>query len=468
MTDARPTPLSGFPELLPAERFVELRVLDSLRASFELHGFAPIETRAAEPLEQLLRKGEIDKEVYLLRRLQAKDEPAASGDDSPDGGGAGSAPDASTLGLHFDLTVPFARYVLENAGKLEFPFRRYQIQKVWRGERPQEGRYREFTQADIDVVARDVLSFHHDVEVARVMAEALSALPVPALTLQVNNRKLIEGFFSGIGAPDVPAVMRVIDKIDKVPAEIIATMLVSEAGLDARQAELCLALADIRASDSSFVARVQALGVQHELLAEGLAELAAVIDGCAGLNSDRFSVEADLRIARGLDYYTGTVFETRMAGFESLGSICSGGRYDSLASDGRTSYPGVGISLGVTRMLLPLFNRKKLTASRSVPSAVLVALPDEDSRAISDAVAAQLRANGIATEVAPAAQRYGKQIRYAERRGIPFVWFPAGPDNPHEVKDIRTGAQQLADPMTWRPPAEDLRPQVVRPEPEAG
>lgn len=458
MTVAKPTPLSGFPELLPAERFVELRVLDSLRASFELHGFAPIETRAAEPLEQLLRKGEIDKEVYLLRRLQAKDEPAEPGEGSADGA------DASTLGLHFDLTVPFARYVLENAGKLEFPFRRYQIQKVWRGERPQEGRYREFTQADIDVVARDVLPFHHDVEVARVMAEALSALPVPALTLQVNNRKLIEGFFAGIGAPDIPAVMRVVDKIDKVPAEIIATMLVAEAGLDARQAELCLALADIRASDSSFVARVQALGVQHDLLAEGLDELAAVIDGCAGMNTDRFSVEADLRIARGLDYYTGTVFETRMAGFESLGSICSGGRYDSLASDGRTSYPGVGISLGVTRMLLPLFNRKKLTASRSVPSAVLVALPGEDARAVSDAVAGQLRANGIATEVAPAAQRYGKQIRYAERRGIPFVWFPAGPDNPHEVKDIRTGAQELADPATWRPPAEDLRPQVVRPE----
>ncbi|HEY0169212.1 MAG TPA: histidine--tRNA ligase [Jatrophihabitans sp.] len=459
MTADRPTPLSGFPELLPAERFVELRVLDSLRASFELHGFAPVETRAAEPLEQLLRKGEIDKEVYLLRRLQAgKDEPAESGEGSADG----QASQASTLGLHFDLTVPFARYVLENAGKLDFPFRRYQIQKVWRGERPQEGRYREFTQADIDVVARDVLPFHHDVEIARVMAEALSALPVPALTLQVNNRKLIEGFFGGIGAPDVPAVMRVIDKIDKVPAEIIASMLVSEAGLDARQAELCLALAEIRAADSSFVARVQALGVSDDLLAEGLAELSAVIDGCAGLNSDRFSVEADLRIARGLDYYTGTVFETRMAGFESLGSICSGGRYDSLASDGRTSYPGVGISLGVTRMLLPLFNRKKLTASRSVPSAVLVALPDEDSRAISDAIAGQLRANGVATEVSPGAQRYGKQIRYAERRGIPFVWFPAGPDTPHEVKDIRTGAQELADPVTWRPPAEDLRPQVVR------
>src|SRR6266487_1688450 len=163
------TSLSGFPEFLPAQRVVELHVIETLRATFELHGFASVETRAAETLDQLLRKGEIDNEVYVLRRLHADDD-------------AGDA----RLGLHFDLTVPFARYVLENAGKLDFPFRRYQIQKVWRGERPQEGRYREFTQADIDVVARDVLPFHHDVEVARVMAEALGGLAyLPALRLQV-------------------------------------------------------------------------------------------------------------------------------------------------------------------------------------------------------------------------------------------------------------------------------------------
>ena len=455
---AKPTPLSGFPELLPAERLAELQVLDQLRRVFELHGFAPVETRAAEPLEQLLRKGEVDKEVYLLRRLHAVD--------SEEDGSAG------TLGLHFDLTVPFARYVLENAGKLEFPFRRYQIQKVWRGERPQEGRYREFTQADIDVVAQDVLPFHHDVEVARVMAEALSALPVPALTLQINNRKLIEGYYRGVGASDPAAVMRVIDKIDKVPAEVILTMLADEAALSAEQAEQCLRLARISTADSSFVQQVQAIGVRHPLLDEGLAELAAVIDGCAGLNSDRFSVVADLRIARGLDYYTGTVFETRLAGFESLGSICSGGRYDSLASDGRTSYPGVGISLGVTRLLVPLFARKKLTASRSVPSAVLVALPDEPSRPVSEAIAQRLRARGVPCEVAANPQKYGKQIRYAERRGIPYVWFPAAPATGEpdvepagdSVRDIRNGEQQPADPDGWLPPAEDLSPQIVLPE----
>jgi histidyl-tRNA synthetase len=435
---AKPTPLSGFPEFLPTQRIVELHVIETVRQTFELHGFASIETRAAEPLDQLLRKGEIDKEVYLLRRLLAADD------------------DTSALGLHYDLTVPFARYVLENAGKLEFPFRRYQIQKAWRGERPQEGRFREFTQADIDVVGRGVLPFHHDVEIARVMAEALSRLPVPPLRLQINNRKLIEGFYRGVGARDPGAVMRVIDKLDKVPVDVIAKMLADDAGLSDAQIAQCVALADIRTPDTSFAARVRALGVEHELLDQGLAELQAVVAGSASAANDRFTVEADLRIARGLDYYTGTVFETRMAGFEGIGSICSGGRYDSLASDGRVTYPGVGISLGISRMLVPLLARGWLTASRSVPSAVLVALPSDDDRARSDAIAQMLRARGIATEVAPAATRYGRQIRFAERRGIPYVWFPDSGD----VKDIRSGDQVPADPATWSPPAADLHPQI--------
>ena len=448
---SRPAAMSGFPEFLPAQRTVELAVIDALTRTFELHGFASIETRAVEPLEQLLSKGETSKEVYVLRRLQA-------GDDAP--GDAG-------IGLHFDLTVPFARYVVENAGKLEFPFRRYQVQKVWRGERPQEGRYREFTQADIDIVGRDTLGFHHDVEVARVMAEAMAALPVPRLTLQVNNRKLIQGFYAGIGANDIDAVMRVIDKLDKLPAETIAKMLVDEAGLTDEQAAQCLQLAEIRTTDTSFAERVRALGVESELLDQGLSELTAVIEGCAPVSGDRVQVVADLRIARGLDYYTGTVFETLMEGYESLGSICSGGRYDSLATDGKTTYPGVGISLGVSRMLVPLLSSGRLTASRSVPSAVMVALVDEESRPQSDDIANRLRARGIPTEVAPAPQRFGKQIRTAERRGIPFVWFPGAPGDgdtegrPDQVKDIRSGDQVDADPDTWTPPAEDLRPQVV-------
>ncbi|HYO34204.1 MAG TPA: histidine--tRNA ligase [Nocardioidaceae bacterium] len=440
---SRPTPLSGYPELLPAERNAELAILDRLRRIFELHGYANVETRAVEPLERLLSKGEIDKEVYVLRRLQA-------GSDASDSG----------VGLHYDLTVPFARYILENSGRLEFPFRRYQIQKAWRGERPQEGRFREFTQADIDVVGRDELPPHFDVEIAQVIVEALGALPIPAVRLQVNNRKLIEGFYRGVGASDPAAVMQIIDKLDKLSPDDIATMLTS-IGLTREQAQQCLALAEIRAVDTSFVATVRRLGVEHPLLDVGLDELAAVLDGCAPLTTDRCEVVADLRIARGLDYYTGTVFETRMLGMESLGSICSGGRYDALATDGSTTYPGVGISLGVSRTLVPLFQRGLLSSSRSVPSAVLVALADESTRSTSDALAGQLRARGIACEVAASPQKYGKQIRYAERRGIPFVWFPATDDKPHQVKDIRSGAQVDADPDGWRPSDEDLRPQVT-------
>ncbi|WP_372727063.1 histidine--tRNA ligase [Nocardioides sp.] len=444
---AKPTPLSGFPELLPEHRFVEQQVIDTLRHTFELHGFAGIETRAVEPMDQLLRKGETSKEVYVLRRLQETDAAHDSG-----------------VGLHFDLTVPFARYVLENAGKLEFPFRRFQIQKAWRGERPQEGRYREFTQADIDIVGRDTLPFHHDVEIATVMIDALTRLDVlPAFRLQVNNRKLIQGFYTGLGAGDVDEVMRVIDKLDKLPVEAVRGLLVDEVGLSGDQADQCLALATIKTEDDSFVDRVRELGVSHELLDEGLAELAELMRGCAPLVTDQVSIVADLSIARGLDYYTGTVFETRLEGSESLGSICSGGRYDALASDGRTTYPGVGISLGVSRVLVPLINKGVLSASRSVPSAVLVAVVDEDSRNESNAIADALRRNGVPCEVAANAQKFGKQIRYAERRGIPFVWFTTTSEAGevgHEVKDIRTGEQVMADPATWTPPAEDLRPQV--------
>ncbi len=425
---------------------IEQQIIDGLRRTFELHGFAPIETRAVEPVERLTGGAEVDKEIYAVRRLAEVE----------------ASETEAGLGLHFDLTVPFARYVLENAGKLEFPFRRYQIQKCWRGERPQAGRYREFIQADIDVVAEDQLPFHHDIEVATVMARALVALPIPALRMQVNNRKLLQGFLIGIGAPDPPGAMRVIDKMDKMPADVVGQLLRTEAGLSEEQARACLELAGIRTPDTSFVDRVRALGVREPLLDEGLAELSAVIEGCAGIARDRITVEADLRIARGLDYYTGTVFETRMNGYDALGSICSGGRYDSLASDGRTTYPGVGISLGLSRLLVPLFADGSLGASRDVPSAVLVAMADEKSRGASGLVAQRLRVRGISTEVAASAAKYGKQIRYAQRRGIPYVWFPAiGPEAEHEVKDIRSGNQIAADPDTWLPPEVDLKPQLV-------
>jgi histidyl-tRNA synthetase len=431
---ARPSPLSGFPEWSPVERVVELDVLDTIRRVFELHGYGSLETRAVEPMDQLLRKGEIDKEVYVLRRLHAED------------GDAG-------LGLHFDLTVPFARYVLERAGHLEFPFRRYQIQKVWRGERPQDGRYREFTQADIDVIDRDTLAFHHEVELPLVVLEALAAAPFPPVVMHVNNRKLAEGFYRGVGADDPSVVLRAIDKLDKIGPDKVRALL-TETGLSDAAAESCLALASICTPDASFAEAVRKLGVTDPLLDEGLEELVRVLDAAAGRAEGR--LVADLKIARGLDYYTGTVYETVMTGHEDLGSVCSGGRYDSLASDEKTSYPGVGMSIGLSRILGRLFRTGAVTASRSVPTAVLVAVDDEGTRRTSDSVATALRARGIPTEVAPSAAKYGKQIKHAERRGIPWVWFPGD----SSVKDLRTGEQLAADPATWTPPTDDLRPEI--------
>src|SRR5256886_1157566 len=358
---ARITPLSGFAEWLPEQRIVELSVLERIRNTFELYGFAPLETRAVEPLDQLLRKGDTSKEVYRLRRLQA--DPAET-----DG----------ALGLHFDLTVPFARYVLENAGKLHFPFRRYQIQKVWRGERPQEGRYREFTQADIDVVDRDTLPFHYEAELPLVIGDALGGLPIPPIRIQVNNRKLCEGFYRGIGLTDPEAALRAIDKLDKIGPAAVAALLMESAGASEAQAKACLALAEISAPDPSFADAVAALGVSDPLLDEGLAELVRVIE--TGNAHAPGLLVADLRIARGLDYYTGTVYETQLRGYERFGSICSGGRYDNLASSGTDRFPGVGISIGVTRLLGLLFGAGALSASRSVPTAVGGARAGEESR----------------------------------------------------------------------------------------
>ncbi|MFN8194240.1 MAG: histidine--tRNA ligase [Nocardioidaceae bacterium] len=443
---SKPTPLSGFPELLPAQRVVEREVIASLSRTFELHGFANIETRVVEPLDRLAKGGEIDKEIYVLRRLQA----GTDVDDAAPGQG---------LGMHFDLTVPFARYVLENAGHLEFPFRRFQIQPAWRGERPQEGRFRQFTQADVDIVGRDELPFHHDIEVMSVMVAALAELPLPRLSFQFNNRKLIQGFYRGLGIGDVTAAIRAIDKLDKQPPEAVAQMLVDSAGATPEQAQRCLALATIRTTDASFVDRVRELGVSDPLLDDGLEELAAVVEGCATAADGRVGVEANLRIARGLDYYTGTVVEVFMAGYERLKSVGGGGRYDALASDGKTTYPGVGLSFGVSRTLIPLLTEGVLVGSRPVPSAVLVALADEESRPRSERVAAALRRRGVPCEVAPSPQKFGRQIRFAERRGIPFVWFPGAEGD--EVKDIRSGEQVAADPDGWVPPAADLRPTIL-------
>jgi len=439
-------PISGFPEWLPRERIVEQHFLDVIRRTFELHGFASIQTRAVEPVERLSSQGaDTDKEIYAVSRLAAGIE------------GKDEASPGSRLGLHFDLTVPFARYVLENAGQLTFPFRRYQIQPVWRGERPQEGRYREFTQCDIDIVDVGELAAHYEAELPLVLADVFSKLPIGPFRIQVNNRKIPEGFYLGIGLTDVKTMLQIVDKLDKVGPERVFDLLV-DAGATAEQAKAALALAEINAPDESFVERVNALGVHHETLTQGLDELAAVIRAGAELASGL--MVADLKVARGLDYYTGTVYETQLIGHESYGSICSGGRYDALASDGRTTYPGVGISIGLSRLLAKIM--PTLSASRSTPSCILVAIAAETDRSQAMGLAASLRRRGIPCEVAPEAVKFGKQIKFAERRGIPFVWFAAsGDESSDSVKDIRSGLQTLTDAASWMPPAEDLWPRVM-------
>lgn len=440
MTTA-PSRVSGFPEFDPATRVIELNILDKARRVFELHGFASVETRAVEPLAALQAAGETAKEVYAITRAAA-----------------GAHESESGLGLHFDLTVPLARYVIENAQHLDFPFRRYQIQKVWRGERPQEGRFREFTQADIDVIGKDSLPFHHDVDLAMVMLELLANLPIPTPLLLVSNRKLAEGFYRGLGVVDVVGVLRAMDKLEKVGLAATRAWLVDALNLTQHQADACLALSSIETPDESFVTQVRALGVTDPLLDEGLDELASVVR--AGVAERPGSIWAALRIARGLDYYTGTVYETALPGLPQVGSIASGGRYDELARDGRTVYPGVGISLGVTRLMSVLLNGGEVQATRAVPSCVMVAVWSEDARSQSNAVAQQLRARGIPVEVAPTAAKIGRQIRHAERRGIPYIWFPAAEGGEESIKDIRSGQQAPADASTWQPDQRDWWPRV--------
>src|SRR5690554_87679 len=337
---ARIAPLSGFPEWSPEERVVERAVIDTLREVFALHGFAEIETRAVEPVERLAGDSDAAKEIYVLRRLRADDE------------------GESSLGLHFDLTLPFARYVEERQGHLAFPFRRWQIQKVWRGERPQEGRFREFYQADIDIVGRDTLPPHAEAEVAIVMAEALAALGeafgLPGVTMRLNDRRLVEGFYRGVGVTGVAAALRSVDKLAKIGPDGVRAELQAQ-GLEGPAVDAILALAEVRSADASFGAEVwrlwDASGASDDearaQLEAGVSSLAALLDGVNAAVPG--TAVADLSIARGLDYYTGAVYETTINGHEDLGSVCSGGRYDSLVAGG--GFPGVGMSVGVTRLV---------------------------------------------------------------------------------------------------------------------
>ncbi|TQK45451.1 histidyl-tRNA synthetase [Streptomyces sp. SLBN-118] len=440
MTDqqvVRPAAISGFPEWLPEVRLVEQHWLDVIRAGFERYGFCSVETPSVEPLDVLMAKGETSQEVYTLRRLQEDQ------DDTSD----------AKLGLHFDLTVPFARYIAQHFNDLVFPFKRYQIQRVWRGERAQEGRFREFTQCDIDVINVDHVPLHFDAELPRIIHEIMSELRLPAWTINVNNRKVLQGFYQGLGVDDPLEVIRTVDKLDKIGVSGVSELLSRKVGLTDRQVGACVELASLRGTDASVVEDITGLGIRSELLSEGLDELAFVLDSLSDLPTG--SLLADLSIARGLDYYTGTVYEGKFTDWPGYGSICSGGRYENLAGSYiRRNLPGIGMSIGLTRIFAKLLAEGLLPTGPASPSDLLMVLPEgREQAAEAAATAGLLRRRGLKVELYHQPDKVGKQVRYASRKGIPYIWFPPlSEGREHEVKDLVSGEQTAADPDTWRRP----------------
>ncbi len=434
----RPRPVSGFPEHLPEIRMAELQMLDRIRATFESYGFASIETPSVEELEVLLAKGETDKEIYTIERLQADE----------------NAGGESRLGLHYDLTVPFARYVAQHFNDLVFPFKRYQMQRVWRGERPQAGRFREFTQCDVDVIGIDNLAVTFDAELAAVAMQALEAIGISGVTLHISNRKILNGFLQGLAveAADRVSVIRAIDGLAKLGTEQTRAMIIAGCKRPnaAEIADKCIALAGI-AGEREVLDQVRALGVNHDELAQGLGELHEVLTHLNFLGTT--NAVANFSIARGFDYYTGTVYEGRFDDNPGFGSVVAGGRYDDLAGAFiNKKLPGVGISIGFSRLFAKLLQDKEITTTRRSPADLLIVLPSEERREQMLTTAQALRKRGFKVETYHAPQKIGKQMSYAEKKGIPFVWFPPFEDgNGHEVKDMTTGAQTPAEIDTWKP-----------------
>lgn len=436
----KPRPVSGFLEWLPEVRLVEQRWLDNIREAFEAYGFASIETPSVEEIEVLAAKGgDADKEIYGLRRLAA--EPGE--EDDKTGGGR--------LALHYDLTVPLARYVAQHFGDLVFPFKRYQIQRCWRGERPQEGRLREFMQCDIDVIDMDEVSLHFDAEIPEMTLDVLSRLDIGPVRLHINNRKILQGFYQGLGIEDVVGAIRIADKMDKIGEDGVLEGLVGELDIPPVVARKCVELASIKSDNTGFAEQVRAFGIDNDLLEAGLEELTFVMLELAHL--EKGSVFADMSIARGFDYYTGTVYEGKLVNYPDFPTVCAGGRYDNLVgSYSRQKLPGVGISIGFSRIFSKLVKEGRIEVGAKCPTAVMVACLPGSSRTDLAVTSRKLRERGIKVEMYHEAKSVKAQMKYASRKGIPYVWFPANSEQPdHEVKNMDTGEQAVADLETWMP-----------------
>lgn len=434
----KPRPISGFLEWLPEVRLVEQRWLATIQDAFEAYGFCSIETPSVEELEVLAAKGgDADKEIYGLRRVAAE-----PGED-----------DGGRLALHYDLTVPMARYVAQHFGDLVFPFKRYQMQRCWRGERPQDGRLREFTQCDIDVVDLNEVSLHFDAEIPAMTLEVLSKLPIGPVRLHVNNRKILQGFYQGLGIEDIVGAIRIADKMDKIGEQGVLDGLMGELEIPPVIAHKCVALAGVRTDDASFADQVRAFGVDNDMLEAGIEELVFVMNELAHL--DKGTVIADMSIARGFDYYTGTVYEGKLVDYPEFPTVCAGGRYDNLVGAySSQKLPGVGISIGFSRIFSKLVKEGEVEFGAKCPTDVMVACTPGTPRAEIAAIARQLRDRGLKVEMYHEEKSMKAQMKYASRKGIPYVWFPANAEQAdHEVKDMINGEQAVADLARWTPGA---------------
>jgi histidyl-tRNA synthetase len=432
LTQARTMP--GVMELLPPDQIAFQRMLDTIRRNFERFGFLPIETPVMEFSEVLLTKqgGETERQVYFVQSTGALEQ--------------GGKPE---LALRFDLTVPLARYVAEHEHDLGFPFRRYQIQRVYRGERAQRGRFREFYQCDIDVIGKDQLSVRYDAEMPAVIYSVFKDLDFGPFTIQINNRKLMRGFFEGLGLTDSEKqalALREVDKLDKRGVDYVRDTLSGEAfGLSKEAAQKILDFVQIRSTGhADALAKLSALGSGGETFNQGVAELRDVLELIKAFGVPESHYSINLSIARGLDYYTGTVYETTLNDHPQIGSICSGGRYDNLAANYTKSHlPGVGISIGATRLFYQLREAKLLPPAQSTVK-VLITQMDEAQLPDYLELANHLRGAGIATEVVLESGKLGKQFKYADRAGIRFV-VVLGTDEIAKgtvtVKDLRKETQ---------------------------
>ncbi len=425
-----PSPISGFPEWSPAERLVEQQMIDRIRASFERFGFSPIETPAVERNTVLTAKGgeETERQIYSLTGLH------------PQSGG-----DTRDYSLHFDLTVPLARYVAQHNNELVFPFRRYQIQKVWRGERPQHGRFREFTQCDIDIVGDGKLSLLADAEIPAVISNVFNSLDIGDFTIRISNRKILTGYLDHLGfaESDAAIILREADKIERQGTDPLLQAL---DGLENGNSATDDILAIVQTSGSpAEVLDILSTIDSGERFQQGVDELATVFEHAAEFGIAEENVTADIGIIRGLDYYTGTIYETRLDDHPQLGSICSGGRYDDLASYFiRKAMPGVGISIGLTRLFSQLLQAGIVEGGGASVAQVLVTTPDESLLAKAIEIASSLRGADVNTEIFFEQTRLGRQLRYASRKGFKFAVIPLPEDLEREqikFRDLDAGEE---------------------------